>query len=118
MTKKEYMIQVEDLEINREKVAEVEKVYHTEFPLLVQAIISNMSQPLFLEDCRVLAYSEIINASEDLKVDFVTNKMIPLVDCGENDFIVYHFDTKKWSMYNIIDNCAFMERESLEGLLN
>ena len=30
MTKKEYMIQVEDLEINREKVAEVEKVYHTE----------------------------------------------------------------------------------------
>ena len=62
--------------------------------------------------------NEIINASEDLKVDFVTNKMIPLVDCGENDFIVYHFDTKKWSMYNIIDNCAFMERESLEGLLN
>jgi len=117
MTNKEYMIQVKDFEINREKAAEVEKVYHTEFPLLVQAIISNVSQSVFLEDCRVLAYSEIINAKEDLKVDFTAKKMIPLFDCGENDFIVYHFDTKKWSMYNIIDNCSFKERETPDELL-
>lgn len=117
MTNEEYMNQVKGLEINREKAAEVEKVYHTEFPLFVQAIISNVNQPVFLEDCRVLAYSEIINAKEDLKVDFAAKKIIPLIDCGENDFIVYHFDTKKWSMYNIIENCSFREKESLDELL-
>ena len=43
--------------------------------------------------------------------------MIPLIDCSDNDFIVYHFDSKTWSKFNIIDECVFKEKESLDELL-
>ena len=41
---------------------------------------------------------------------------IPLIDCGENDFIVYHFVDKIWSKFNIIDETVF-KKNSLKELL-
>lgn len=117
VTNKEYMVKIKEAAIDSEKVGSIEKRYQAELPLAVRAIISNAEKPVFLEHYRVLAYVEMLDANEDLDTDFVGEKIIPLMDCGDNDFIVYHFDTKKWSMYNIVDNCTFMQKESLEELL-
>ena len=43
--------------------------------------------------------------------------MIPLADCGENDFIVYHFTDGSWSKFNIIDETEFKKRNALDEIL-
>lgn len=48
---------------------------------------------------RILAFKEILNAKEELHVDFKADGIIPVADCGENDFIVYHL--KKHSGLNL-----------------
>ena len=53
----------------------------------------------------------------DLHVSFRDKEIIPLIDCGENDFIVYHFMDKIWSKFNIIDETVFKKKNSLEELL-
>lgn len=45
-------------------------------------------------DCdglRVLSASEIIQAEEDLHVNFIEKQFLPVADCGDNNFVVYHF---------------------------
>ena len=66
---------------------------------------------------RILSYKEILNAEYDLHVDFKTKQMIPLADCGDNDFVVYHFDTHEWSKFNIIDEVTFKKRKTLAEVL-
>lgn len=43
--------------------------------------------------------------------------MIPVIDCGENDFIVYHTAEGNWSKFNIIEECVFKKRATLGELL-
>ena len=62
-------------------------------------------------------YKEILNAEQDLHVDFKSNRIIPVADCGDNDFAVYYLDKCKWSRFNIIDETAFKERTTLEDVL-
>ena len=39
------------------------------------------------------------------------------MDCGENDFIVYHFKENYWSKFNIIDEVEFGKKETLREVL-
>ena len=57
----------------------------------------------------------LINTMKDF--DFDAKKILPLIDCGDNDFIVFHIGTNKWSRFNIVDECIFKERDSLEDVL-
>ena len=80
--------------------------------------ISGSNKTVFLDDnIRILSFDEIINAEKELHVDFKSNQIIPLVDCGENDFIVYHFFDKIWSKFNIVDETVFKKKNSLQELL-
>ncbi len=51
----------------------------------------------------------------DLHVSFKDKEIIPLIDCGENDFIVYHFMDKIWSKFNIIDETVLRRRTALRN---
>lgn len=51
-----------------------------------------------------------------MHIAFKDKGIIPLVDCGENDFIVYHFKAKIWSKFNIIDETVF-QKKRFEELL-
>ncbi len=118
MTKKEYLVQVTEREIEQEKVSEVEKLYKAKLPDTVQKIVSYAGKSIFFDDgVRTLSYDEIVDAEKDLHVNFSENGIIPLFDNGENDFIVYHLHDQVWSMFNIIDESIFMKRTSLEMLL-
>ena len=98
MTKKEYMEQLPGKSIDAKKVEEIEAIYHAVLPELVKKIVSNADESIFFEDeYRILSYKEIADAQVDLHVDFKSKGLIPLADCGENDFIVYHFADGSWS---------------------
>ena len=107
-----------DTPINTDKVAKVQALYEDSFPEFVQRMLSYMEDVVFIDDdLRLLSYREVVNASEELHVDFQTKCILPLIDCGDNDFISYGTDDGTWFLYNIVENVKFKERESLGELL-
>lgn len=117
MTVKEYLSQLSNFKIDDEKVTKIEKVYGITLPDTVKKIVSNSEKPLFVDDYRVLSFAEIKDAEDELEVNFADKGLIPLVDCGDNDFIVYNFKTGKWSLFNIVDTCSFKVKSKLEELM-
>lgn len=116
MTKKEYLSSVEACKINEAKIEEVEKVYH-KIPDFVKKMLSYSADSIFFDDgYRTLSMAEIMDAEKDLHINFVEKNMIPVADCGENDFIVYHSDTGIWSKFNIVDESVFKRKNSLADL--
>lgn len=119
MDKKEYFQHLAKAEINHEKVQRVYSVYKMDLPETVRKIVSNSDETVFFDnDIRILSMEEIMNADRDLHVNFVERGMIPIADCGENDFIVYHSADRMWSKFNIIDEIAFRKKNSVEELIN
>lgn len=118
MNKIEYLERVQDCEIDVKKVEKIQEVYKTELPDDLKRIISTSEETIFLdEEGRILSFSEIVDAETDLHVDFKNKGIIPIVDCGENDFIVYHFNDDFWSRFNIIDETVFKKKDSLVEVL-
>ena len=118
MTRKDYLVELGKCDINATAVSKVEATYGYELPEEIKQIVSYSAESIFFDDdYRALSFSEIMDATNDLHIDFVKCACIPVIDCGENDFIVYHFDTKTWTKFNIIDESVFKKRNSLFELL-
>ena len=118
MTNSEFFQYLTNVPIAECKVAQVQSIYHAELPEIIQKIVSCCEEPVFLDnDIRILSLSEILNAEEELHVPFVTKKILPIADCCDNDFIVYHLSDHSWSRFNIVDETSFMNRNHLEELL-
>ena len=62
---------------------------------------------------RILGIDYIISASEIMQVDFLTKQLIPLVDCWDNDHLVYDFSRQIFCMFNIADETTFSDYKSL-----
>ena len=118
MTKKEYIDQLPKKMIDAKKVEKVQSVYGAKFSETVKKIISNSDESIFFDDdYRILSYQEILDAESDLHVNFKDKGIIPIADCGENDFVVYHFIDNSWSKFNINDEVIFKRRATIEELL-
>lgn len=117
MNRNDYLRELPNQKIDETKVKQVEEVYGCTLPEEVQRIISNCDETIFFDDdCRVLSFDEILEAPETLCELFAENKMIPLFDCMDNDFIVYKADSHKWLMFNTEDEMDFDEAEYLADL--
>lgn len=118
MTGKEYLSSLAGTELDKEKTDKVASIYADDLPEIILKIVSNAQESIFLDDGgRVLSYDEIADAEKDLHIAFKERGIIPLVDCGENDFIVYHFEDGIWSKLNIVDETVFKKKNSLEEFL-
>ena len=82
MTNKEYLESIEGLHINNAKVSKIESLYGTEMSEIIKRIISNNDRTIFLEECRVLSYDEIVDAEVDLHVDFKGKQILPCLIAG------------------------------------
>lgn len=118
MNRIDYIKSIERYDIDSKKVEKIEKKYNANFPDIIKKIVSNSDESVFFEDdYRILALSEIEDAEQDLHVNFAAKGIIPIADCGENDFIVYHFNEGIWSKFNIIEETVFKKRNSFEEVL-
>lgn len=118
MTKKEYLLLLEKGSINSSRIQEVQKIYKNELPEIIKKIVSYSENSIFFDDgYRVLSFQEIIDAEHDLHIGFAEMNIIPIMDCGENDFIVYHLKSNMWSKFNIIDESVFKKKTELNELL-
>ncbi len=111
----EYIKKLDTKALNQKNIDKLESKYNSEFPIIINKIISTNQKPIFLDnEFRVLSYAEILNANKQLGVDFISLHLIPILDCYNNDFICYNFKIKKWCMFNVIDECVFNERKDLK----
>ena len=118
MNRKEYVDYISTKKIDDKLVKEIIDKYDFDLPEIVKLIVSNAKDTLFFDDeYRVLSFDEIIDAEKDLHVSFSEKKIIPLFDCGENDFIVYNSAEGIWSKFNIVDETFFKKKEKLSDLL-
>ena len=118
MTLKEFFNVLSTVEISNDKIERIQSEYGAVLPTPLRQIISYSDDTVFFDDeRRLLSFSEIANAAEELHVDFKKNKIIPLFDCLDNDFIVYNFDKNTWSFYNIVDKVSFEEVSAITDLL-
>lgn len=117
MNRNDYLRELPNRKIDELKVKQIEELYECTVSEEVKRIISNCDKTIFLDDdYRVLSFEEILEAPETLCELFVENKMIPLFDCMDNDFIVYKADTQKWLMFSTEDEIDFDEAECLADL--
>lgn len=119
MMKLEYIEKIKIQKVDDKKIEIIQKLYTDHLPQLLKQIISDCDKAIFFEDgTRILSFREIVNAEKDLHVPFRKMCLIPVADCGENDFIVFDFKNGNWAMFNIVDEISFMESDSFEELLN
>lgn len=115
MTVKQFLSEVNDQPIDRTIVIAIQQKYDFILPVQIQHIVSASEESIFFDDdCRTLSVAEILDANEDLHADFKKLKLLPLFDVGDNDFLVYHADRGSWSKFNIIDECHFKSKMTLE----
>lgn len=113
MTKKEFLSCLGNQGIDFKIIKEIEHKYGFAIPEIAQKIISASVKSVFFDDdWRTLSVEEIMDASKDLHVDFEGQKILPVIDTGENDFIVYHAEDDTWSKFNIIEECHFKVKKS------
>lgn len=118
MKRAEYLEKIETTGVDQEAVSKIEMLYGQAIPMYIQKMASLSAESIFFDDgYRTLSLTEILDAEQDLHVDFVGQNMIPLLDCGDNDFVVYLFHDELWSKFNIVDACFFKRRASLRDLI-
>lgn len=118
MTREEYLNKLGSIPVNGDAASCAEAVYGGTLPAEVKQILSFSKESIFFDDgFRALSLAEVLGAWRELHVDFRAQGLVPLFDCGENDFIVYHIRDNVWSKYNIVDGTVFKKRDKLEDLL-
>lgn len=119
MTKKEYLTKLNARPVNESLVSQLEMKYNCVFPEIFAKIISNSTESVFFDDgSRILSVTEIMNADDDLHIPFTNLGIVPFVDCGENDFIVFHVKDGVYSIFNIVEECFFRRKENLTELFS
>ena len=100
-------------------LSEINEIYNLNIDLPVE-FINVIKNPNKYNDSnkRVLSLSEILDANNDMQVDFISLKLIPIIDCFDNDIICYDLNYKNWTMFNIAENIKFNSKKSLDELIS
>lgn len=115
---KQYIELIKANEVNQDLVASVEKLYGKPLPEELKHIVSVVMRDYFISpNHRVISATELLRTEEFMGVDFAKFSMVPLIDCKDDDYIVYNFTTQKYEMYNIYDEVSFREADSLEEMI-
>jgi len=72
------------------------------------------TEPIFLEEKRLLSESEVINAKEELNIE--TDNVIVLVDCYNNEFLIFDISDNSFKMYSVDDNLIYHPK-SIDSIL-
>lgn len=118
MNRIEFLNSLTSVLINNEQKKQLSAVYNFEIPEIILKILSKYPLPVLFDEkrTRTLSFNEVIHAEEDNGVSFASKNLIPVVDAGDNDYIVYNKASTNWCMYNIVDETIFNETDSFENL--
>ena len=119
MNTTEYIQLVNNTVINQSRVNNINNIYSTKVDTVVAKIISLADTvDFFDEERRALSYMEISNPSTIMEIDFVSKRMIPLVDIYDGSYVVFSIEEKKYALYNIFDDIEFKKSVVFEEIMN
>ena len=87
--KTEIINQIKAIPIDTIKVSKIEQLYQTQIPEIAKHIVSAPKEGMFIDEWRLISDIEILKPYESIHVDFPNLHILPLIDVGDNDFIVY-----------------------------
>lgn len=118
MDVKQYIELIKNNEFNNDAISSIEELYGVSLTDELKRIVSVELEDYFIsEKCRVISVKEILRTEEFVGVDFTELGMIPLIDCKDDDYIVFNFETQKYEMYNIYDEVSFRDADVIEELI-
>ena len=120
MTIDAFIKQIPQVKINKDLVNNIESVYNIKLPDELAKIVSFNIDGMFFEGnsfMRLLSNAEIKNATSDLHINFQVASIIPLFDTGDNNFIVFNYNSGEWSKFNINDEIIYKQEKSLLDIL-
>ena len=110
MTSSSFMRELEAVPFNADKISRIESIYNVSLDDISKKIVSASDETIFFEGStflRALAFDEIVDAEDDMNVEFSNYKLVPLFDMGDNDFICFDARRSAWCKFNIVDEMAF-----------
>ncbi len=72
-------------------------------------------EPCFLNEKRLLSELEILNYKEIIGIH--KNDLIPLIDCYNNEFLIYDLIRGEFKMYSIDDDIIY-DSKFIEDMIN
>ena len=112
----DFINQVDNQSINMPFIEKLEHSYGIKLIEYVGKVLSmNPNGEFFKSDdiLKLLSHEEILKAPNELNVDFVGLKLIPILDTGDNDYIVFDIENNNWCKFNIVDSIKFKQLQSL-----
>lgn len=113
MTREEFKLFLNNVHVDNILINCVEEKYGMITNEIVKKVISYNENDMFIGAWRVVSKQEILNSIEEIHVDFLEEKIIPIFDIGDNDFICFSIETNKWVCFNIIDKIIFAEKNDI-----
>ncbi|HNZ02195.1 MAG TPA: hypothetical protein PKJ34_13345 [Anaerolineaceae bacterium] len=108
---KDFIQQLDCIQVNELAVRVLNDHFQCELPLEAQKVVSFQTEGFFFDDSigyHLLSLKQILQASQELLVDFQVIKLIPLIDISSNDFICFDHAKNAWCVYNIVDEARFL----------
>jgi len=107
---------LDSVEIDKASVREIEALYKTTLSNEVKKVISLHKDGVSYDDKSVLnglSANAILNAYNDLYVDFIGLQLLPLFDIGDSEYIVYDLKKRCYAIYDISDDDEYSEESDL-----
>jgi len=116
MKLRDALAELDRVEIDNSIISEIEALYKTKLTTEVKKVISLNKDGVSYDDKSVfngLSADAILNAYNDLYVDFVGLQLLPLFDIGDNDYIVFNIKKRCYAIYDISDDDEYSEEYDL-----
>jgi len=116
MRLRDALAELDKVEIDKASVSEIEALYKTSLPNEVKKVISLNKDGVSYDDKSTfngLSTNAILNAYNDLYIDFAALQYVPLFDIGDSEYIVYNLKNKCYAIYDISDDDEYSEKTNL-----
>jgi lambda repressor-like predicted transcriptional regulator len=116
MKLRDALARLDKVEIDKAIISEIETLYKTKFPNEVQKVISLNKDGVSYDDKSVfngLSANAILNAYNDLYIDFVSLNLLPLFNIGDSEYIVYDLKKRRYALYDISEDDEYSEESDL-----
>jgi lambda repressor-like predicted transcriptional regulator len=107
---------LDNVEIDKAVISGIEALYKTKFSNEVQKVISLNKDGVSYDDKSVfngLSAKAILNAYNDLYIDFVSLQLVPLFDIGDSEYIVFNLKKRCYALYDISEDNVYSEESDL-----
>jgi len=116
MKLRDALARLDNIEIDKSVISEIETLYKTKFTSEIEKIISLNKDGVSYDDKSVfngLSSNAILNAYNDLYIDFVGLNLLPLFFIGDSEYIVYDLKKRRYALYDISDDDEYSEESDL-----